>query len=430
MTPTRTRITMTTILTALGLSIVTAACGASAGAPEEGNAFLTVVGDRNVFLDYGQRTNVAVRYHDSNDEPLAGEISLTMGGNTAGSQLSASSGVTDAQGIVSVELTAGSTDVFFDITAEAEYADPATFSITVSEGAKPLPMLIEGKYTITSNYDLTQSLPGSLGSVVGTLSAIGNSPGGWLANELDLPGFVGPALDSLIKSKAPQLVNDMLAVANNVSSAAHNFGTITTVEAVKGAKAGESTAKMTMTGFKFRLNNQDVTLTIDQLGGDEPMVENVILTVDDKDNVTIAQHDMPLAYGGFLVMALNETIIPAVDPYAGNLDQLLSSRIDCAAVGQSIFNTLGFGTVNFYTNACRTGISAGAQAITSELAQIDQRSPLIMRITGIGKVKDTNSDRKVDSITGGKWAGLLDYSGQQGTLGETGNTFEATKAVQ
>src|SRR5262245_26513812 len=91
---TPTRITMTTLLTAPGLSIVTAACGASASAPEEGNAFLTVVGDRNVFLDYGQRVNIAVRYHDSNDEPLAGEVSLRVGSGTGDSQLLGSGGFT------------------------------------------------------------------------------------------------------------------------------------------------------------------------------------------------------------------------------------------------------------------------------------------------------------------------------------------------
>ena len=135
------RITMTKLSLALLISATAFACGASAsGDPEEGNAFLSVVGDRNVFLDHGASTTLAVRYHDGNDEPLAGEVTIAIQGDAKDSSVATTSGVTDAQGIVRYDLQGGNTDAAFGVQATAEFASPTEWSITVSEGAKPLPL--------------------------------------------------------------------------------------------------------------------------------------------------------------------------------------------------------------------------------------------------------------------------------------------------
>src|SRR5688572_987957 len=94
------------ILAGLGLAFALAACsGAGAAAkPEEGNAFLTVVGERTVALDYAQAMNLAVRYHNSDDEPLAGEVKIEVTGDTAGAQIARTSAIADAQGIATFAI--------------------------------------------------------------------------------------------------------------------------------------------------------------------------------------------------------------------------------------------------------------------------------------------------------------------------------------
>ena len=40
-------------------------------APEEGDAFLTIVGETSVFMENGWQQAVIVRYHDGDNNPLA-----------------------------------------------------------------------------------------------------------------------------------------------------------------------------------------------------------------------------------------------------------------------------------------------------------------------------------------------------------------------
>ena len=428
---TLTRITMTKILSALLVSASALACGGSAGGdPEEGNAYLSIVGDRNVFLDYGAQVSLAVRYHDSNDEPLAGEVSVSVQGDLKDTRLDNTSGVTDAQGIVRYQLSAGTSDAAFGIEATAEFAAPTEWSLTVSEGAKPLPLNMEGTYQIDSTFDVASGLPGSVGDVVNTFAAIGDSPGGWLLDQIDVGfsiGFLAPLVDSVIKDNAPDLVNQILQVGSYMGQATRKFGMVSTLEVKRGGEPGSLTSIHTMTGFTFKLDDNVVEFTIDDLGGDEPVTKDVVVGIDANAAITVAQHDMPVAYGGFLAMVLEDEIVPLIDPSAYSLAELLRKSIDCVKVGVQMSNSLPFGSASFYQGACEVGVEVGADAIVSELRQIDERAPLILRVTGTGKAQDNDNDKTVDVITKGKWTGLLDYNGSEGSLTDDGNTFEASR---
>src|SRR5574338_600411 len=96
--------------------------------PEEGDAFLTVVGETSVFMENGWQQAVIVRYHDGDNNPLAGEVDFAIGGTAAGATLSAPSAITNRDGEATVNVNAGPTgDASFTISAVAEYADPVSW---------------------------------------------------------------------------------------------------------------------------------------------------------------------------------------------------------------------------------------------------------------------------------------------------------------
>jgi hypothetical protein len=142
--------------------------------------------------------------------------------------------------------------------------------------------------------------------------------------------------------------------------------------------------------------------------------------LDATGKLTIGEHKLPVSYGKVLRMGLDAVIIPAVDPNATNLGELLADHIDCAAVGQSIYDALvdqfGFGgSPSTWQSACTAGLNYGAQTIYNKISDIDA-SALEFDLTGTAKAVDTNHDSKADALQTGKWTGTLSYSGTPAPL--------------
>ena len=128
------------------LAATTFACASDTGGdddddnnPAEG-AYLSIVGDRDVFLENGWTTRLTVRY----------------------------TGVTNSDGVVQVDLVAGpSGDALFTVEASAPYAEPVVWQVAVSEGAPPLPPLDStGRYSVGSKFDIVSGLPGTAGDII------------------------------------------------------------------------------------------------------------------------------------------------------------------------------------------------------------------------------------------------------------------------
>src|SRR5690606_17366695 len=100
-------------LAILALAPALPACGSSA---HEG-AYLTIVGDRNVYVGYESTRRLSIRYHDADNQPLAGEVGFAVAGDLRGSSISTSSGVTNSQGIVEIDVHGGPDDTTFRIVA-------------------------------------------------------------------------------------------------------------------------------------------------------------------------------------------------------------------------------------------------------------------------------------------------------------------------
>ncbi len=399
--------------------------------PEQGDAFLTIVGETSVFMENGWQQGVIVRYHDGEDNPLAGEVDFAIGGTAAGATLSAPSAVTNSEGEATVTVNAGASgEAAFTLQAVAEYADPVSWRIAVRTSQPMGPLDPKGTYRIASNFDLVSGLPGTVGQVTNTFIDMTDSPYDPATFLLDQAvaaisdpvtrGFINgarPALDAIVNDAiiagSPTIVTDLLAVGNDFGQVARKFGTQSTLE-VTAATEGFA-AKHTMTHVVFTVDGQSSQFLLTDLGMANLVSPNLGFT-QTNDRTDIAQHQFPLSYGAILMAALNEVIIPLVDPQATNINTLLQGLINCNSIGAEISDFIGFGSPSLYAGACRLGIGYASNYIEGRIRSLDS-SAMLLNIAGNAKPMDTNTDRKVDILQMGTWTGSMSYANQPVTLG-------------
>jgi hypothetical protein len=130
------------------------------------------------------------------------------------------------------------------------------------------------------------------------------------------------------------------------------------------------------------------------------------------------------------VIALEQAIVPALDPNADDLGDYLNNRVDCTRIGQSIYDQIG-GSVplaneGFYESLCETALEAVAAVAIDKILDYDDAG-VVLRITGKARPRDTNNDKKVDTLQSGKWTGVIDYNGTPANLEADQNLFTATR---
>jgi hypothetical protein len=441
--PMKTQLT-TAIL--LGLFVgVGAGCsnddGGGPSTPTEGDAFLTIVGETSVFMENGWQQAVVVRYHDGENNPLAGEVDFAIGGTAAGASLSAASAVTDREGEATVNVNAGATgDASFTISAVAEYADPVSWRIAVHTDQPQGPLDPMGTYRVASNFDLVSGLPGTIGQVTNEFIEMTDDefdPATYLLdkavmsiNDSTTRAFINgarPALDAIvndvIRAGSPTIVQDLLEVGNDFGQVARKFGTQSTLE-VTGANEGFA-AKHTLTHVVFTVDGASSQFLLSDMGMTNLVAPNLGYGQTD-DRSDIAQHQFPLSYGAVLMVALNEVIIPAIDPSATNLQTFFTNLIDCDNIGAEISDFIGFGSPSLYAGACRLGIGYAANYVEGRIRSLDS-SALLLNISGNARPMDTNTDRKIDILQNGTWTGSMSYANQPVTLGAS--TFRGDRVV-
>ncbi len=433
--------TLRTLLIGITLSLTAAACGSEgAGDPTEGNSYLTVVGDSNVFLEYGVQRVLTVRYHDSDDQPLAGQIGFEIRGDGQGATIGSTSGVTNSNGIAEITVSAGNAETAFEIEATAVFSRPAVWNVAVSSGAPPL--ALQGSYDLDSKFDVASGLPNGLGDAVNTIIDMTdgpNDPATYLLDILedelsspfdDIVRGARPGLDAFvndeIKTRSPNLINDLIAISNNLGEVSRNFGTDSVVAVLGSSVEGNMSATHTMTGFNFRIDGLDYGFTNADLGVDDVTIENIVVSMAN-GKVSIGAHNMPIQYGGFLAMALEEVIVPLIDPAADGLGSLLNNLIPCDSVGAALSDFLPLGSAGFYEGVCIQAVAVGADLAIDALIDIDDSKQVVLQISGEARVNDTTGDRNVDKLTQGKWDGAIEYVGESGALEPNVNTFSGTR---
>lgn len=292
-----------------------------------------------------------------------------------------------------------------------------------------------GKYQLQSTFDLATNMPGTVGTVVNQFIAAtddASDPTKWIIDQMlsqmssgtiksllqTAEPFVAGYLNDQLLQIAPDFVTTVLAAGNAFGDMAKHFGLAETLD-VAGTVDGY-TGNLTATGVHFDINGATYDLGFADYQMTSVAVSSVAVQLDAANNLSIGDHKLPLSYGKLLRIGLDAAIIPTLDPYATNLDELLENHIDCYMVGVNVeyalYDQFGldFGS-DVFEQACHTGLQVGASYIYQQIANIDQAA-FEFDMTGAAKAVDSNHDYKVDTLASGKWTGTLSYSGTPAPL--------------
>lgn len=295
-------------------------------------------------------------------------------------------------------------------------------------GNNPKPLDPTGTYTMHSTFDLASNMPGTAGTVVNTIISATDDkadPTLWILDHLiaQLPEnnaiergvksaleFTEPAIADYLNTKlldiAPDFVTTMVQVGHDFGDVAKHVGLTETLQL--SGSAGNYTAVHSVVGVHFKLDNQDKEVTLAMYRVPNVVVGNVAVTMDPAGQLTIAAHDVPLAYGQLLRLGLDAAIIPLIDSGSHSLNDLLVHEVNCQSVATAIVNQFGIGSVNAIAAACTAGLAAAANLVYAQIDAIDGTA-LKFAINGTARAVDKNNDRTIDAIQTGTWAGTLAY---------------------
>ncbi len=423
---------------ALSLSFLLAlgagACS-SDGTVDEGDdvtpstAHLEIIGSNSVQIENGWTADVTVRYADESNEPLAGLIGFTLDGDVHGAFLSDDQIMTDANGQATITLTAGSQDdANFAIVASAAEAEDVQWQVQVLDVA----LDATGSYRVDSQFDMASGLPGTAGQVVNTFIDMTDGPydpATWVLDRLveaidnstveGLVDAVRPALDGilydLLIQNTPDIVEKIIDLGDAFGQVAKKFGTNSTLEVkVTNDVDGALSATHHLTSLVFTIDGHSYTYPLADLGMANLQADASFAYNETK--FTVGQHSFPLTYGSILMVALEEIILPMIDPAATDLESFLVNLVPCDAVAAEISDFVGFGSPSLYEGACLLGLSAGANFIESRIRSLDSTA-MNLGIAGDVRWIDSNNDHKVDVLQGGVWNGAMTYGSTPAPLG-------------
>lgn len=433
---TSTKKSVTPILFALALALGSAACGSDASGDSEG-AYLTIQGDSSLFLEPDYQRDLVVRYHDGQGNALAGEVSFEIIGDPKGSSINKNYSAADQEGDARLQVFAGAFETVFRVKATADFAASVEWTVSVSEAEVARDMDIRGRYEIDSDFDVINGLPGKVGDVANSFADMTDGPFDPATYVLDkmlegesstianIVNATRPALDGIIndaiKDSSPQIVNDLLELGSAFGQVSRNFGIVSEFNiAGDSIESQQLSAVHTINAFSFQIDADAYIFTMNELGVDTEVIENVSVGRNTTTGlIEIGKHTVPLHYGGFLAMALEDVIVPRIDPSANSLKDLLANAINCEAVGVDVADFVGIFGPALYEGACTLGIEAAASIILEELRDIDEKAQVNMQITGVTNMKDPSGDGKADVMTKGNWTGAMEYDGDMGDMAET-----------
>lgn len=303
--------------------------------------------------------------------------------------------------------------------------DPGMGSDDVGDddpGTDPVPLTAEGTYALVSDFDIATNMPGTAGQVINQIIDATDSPDDpthWILDQLvkQLPDgsikntlqgsipFVSGYLNDRLLEVAPGFVVKIRDLGNKFGQVARHFGTLETLEV--GAN-GQATK--TVTGVHFVVDELALDYAFKDYGMQDVAVAGVSIGLEQTGRLSIGEHQVPLSYGKIMRIALDEMVIPMVDPTAFGLEDVLKDVVNCQAVGAYTYEALGIGSASTFESACDAGLTFGAQAIYAQINKVDNVA-LEFGLTGAAKGVDKTHDGKIDQIQTGAWSGTLAYGG-------------------
>lgn len=404
----------------------TAACGGDGDGPD-GGAFLTIVGDDQLFVESGSLRELRVRYHDGDNDPIAGTVAFDIVGNGGGSSLSRGSVVTDSDGMAIVNLQLGDADeASFQIEANAAYvAEPAQWDVAL----KAPPFEIIGRYNVESQFSLagipSDEIPGL--NLFLDITNSPNDPATWILDQavaaIDVPfiaDIVNTArtlfgLDALLNdyllSNAPDFVNGIIALGDDIDELVRTMGLRSTLDITGDNIDDALNASHEVTGAIFWVNGVRREFTRSQLQFPAMMAPEIGLVVETRSELTIQEHAFHLLYGELLVHAINNFIVEFHTPPANSLTELVAGWVDCEAIGVFLADQIAACDgvpicATVIEGGCVLGIDLGLQQILDEFREVE--ADLLMH--GDATLLDTNRDYTVEKLNDGEWEGSLGFS--------------------
>ncbi|HEY5952596.1 MAG TPA: hypothetical protein VIV40_44155 [Kofleriaceae bacterium] len=289
-------------------------------------------------------------------------------------------------------------------------------------GSDTTPLTAEGKYAVTSQFDIATNMPGTAGQVINQIIDATDSPDDpthWILDQLvaQLPAgsfkntvqsaipFVAGYLNDRLLDVAPDFVVTLRDLGNKFGQVARHFGTLETLEVDANGQATK-----TVTGVHFVVDQLELDYLFKDYAVQDIAVAGVAVGLEQSGRLSIGEHKVPLAYGKVMRIALDEMVIPLIDPSAVTLEDVLKDVVNCHAVGQYVYEAVGIGSASTFETACLGGLKAGANAIYAQMTKVDSVA-LEFGLTGLAKGVDKNHDGKIDQIQTGAWAGTLAYGG-------------------
>lgn len=301
---------------------------------------------------------------------------------------------------------------------------------------QPVPLTPEGQFAVTSEFDLATNMPGTVGTVVNYFinatddpddptkflvdELIKALPDGSIKNTLQQSApFVTGYLNDRLLQVAPQFVTKVRDVGSAFGQVAKHFGTLDQLDITAGGQAVK-----TVRGFHFVVDSIPLDFMFADYGMAEIKIENMTVGLEQTGRLTISEHQIGIKYGAALKLALNEAIIPLIDPAAQDLDDLFRSLVNCQAVGQYVYEAIDIGSPSTFQSACTAGLNAAAGALYAQMDRLDSNA-LQLDLVGTARGIDKNRDGKMDDIATGQYTGGMSYAGTPAALGE--NKFYGAK---
>lgn len=285
----------------------------------------------------------------------------------------------------------------------------------------PRALEVSGSYRVHSTFDLAASLPDQ-GFVTALIAATDDpdDPMLWVVDQMLAamdPGALRSLLDSAkpivasylnerLTTLAPELVAKLDAVGDRMGAMMKRFGL--NEKLTIGSSDSRLVGEIIVDGVRFDVDGHPVDTFLAEHDLDNVIVHGVSVAFQAEQTLALAEHSITLPYGKLVRIGLDIAVIPAIDPTASSLTDLLDHSVDCAAVGASVADALGVGSAAIWQSACRAGLARAADLLYSQISSDD---PLEVARTGSSRVIDANDDYLVDQLTSGVWSGTLHYHG-------------------
>lgn len=286
---------------------------------------------------------------------------------------------------------------------------------------QPVPLSPQGKFAMSSEFDLATNMPGTTGEVVGVFIGATDDPddptrfiveqlvnalpnGSVKDNLRDAIPFVSGYLNDRLLDWAPDLVTKVVDMGNGFGQIAKHFGTIGVLDI-----AADGKAKHVVNGFHFKVDNVELDFPFEDYAL-SPLVVDTTVTLSQTGKLEVAAHTIPVSYGTALRLGLDEVVIPLIDPSATTVTDVLVNAIDCESVGQKVYDAVGFGSASTFESACNAGLRAGGTFIYQQIDRLDG-SAIDLGIAGVARGVDRDKNGSMDDIQTGTWSGTLTYAG-------------------